>query len=63
MLESHCIGKLSLLLCIVGQVEYCRLANLPDLDQDNSFVRRTLLDWVGSLKGSYDFDGLRIGKQ
>jgi alpha-amylase len=42
------------------EVETCRLANLPDLDQDNAFVRATLLDWVGSLKENYDFDGLRI---
>ena len=42
------------------EVENCRLANLPDLDQNNSFVRSTLLEWVGSLKDTYDFDGLRI---
>jgi alpha-amylase len=27
------------------QVENCRLANLPDLDQSNSFVRNTLTSW------------------
>jgi alpha-amylase len=42
------------------EVENCRLANLPDLDQNNPFVRSTLLDWVASLKPNYDFDGLRI---
>jgi len=42
------------------EVETCRLSNLPDLDQNNDFVRSTLLDWVGSLKQNYDFDGLRI---
>ena len=25
------------------EVEYCRLVNLPDLDQDNQWVRKTLL--------------------
>ena len=29
-----------------GNVEYCRLANLPDLNQDNAFVRSTLKTWV-----------------
>lgn len=42
------------------EVETCRLSNLPDLDQNNEFVRSTLLNWVGSLKKNYDFDGLRI---
>lgn len=42
------------------QVENCRLSNLPDLDQNNEFVRSTLLNWVGSLKEKYDFDGLRV---
>ena len=41
------------------QVEQCRLANLPDLDQTNSFVASTLNGWAASL-ASYGFDGLRI---
>ena len=42
------------------EVENCRLANLPDLDQDNSYVRSTLLSWIKSLQAEYDFDGYRI---
>ena len=42
------------------QVEVCRLANLPDLDQSNSFVRSTLKQWVGSTVSKYGFDGLRV---
>lgn len=42
------------------EVERCRLANLPDLDQDNSFVRTTLKNWIGNLKAKYNFDGYRI---
>ena len=42
------------------QVELCRLANLPDLNQDNSYVRSTLIAWVSSLVGAYGFDGFRI---
>jgi alpha-amylase len=42
-----------------AQVENCRLANLPDLDQSNSFVKSTLLAWVSTLS-SYGFDGLRV---
>jgi len=42
------------------QVEVCRLADLPDLDQSNSFVRNTLKEWVGSTVSKYGFDGLRV---
>jgi alpha-amylase len=42
------------------EVENCRLSNLPDLDQSNSYVRSTLLDWVASLQAQYGFDGLRV---
>jgi alpha-amylase len=42
------------------QVENCRLANLPDLDQNNDFVRSTLINWVSSIKSKYNIDGLRI---
>jgi len=43
-----------------GNVEYCRLADLPDLDQDNSWVRQTLKDWVHDIVANYNFDGIRI---
>lgn len=42
------------------QVENCRLSNLPDLDQNNTFVRQTLLDWIASLQEQYNFDGYRV---
>jgi alpha-amylase len=42
------------------EVENCRLANLPDLDQNNAFVRSTMVDWVASLQAKYGFDGLRV---
>lgn len=42
------------------EVETCRLANLPDLDQSNEFVRSSLLRWVTSLRERYHFDGLRL---
>ena len=29
-----------------NEVEYCRLSNLPDLNQDVPFVRQFLLNWV-----------------
>lgn len=38
----------------------CRLANLPDLDQSNSFVRTTLKNWIKSTISTYGFDGIRI---
>lgn len=42
------------------RVENCRLANLPDLAQENSFVRQYLLDWVKNLVIKYKIDGLRV---
>lgn len=41
------------------QVELCRLANLPDLDQNHEFVSSTLLTWAAGL-AAYGFDGLRL---
>jgi len=43
-----------------GQVEYCRLADLPDLNQDNQWVRDQLKSWISNLVKTYDFDGIRI---
>lgn len=42
------------------QVENCRLARLPDLDQGNSYVRQYLKDWIKNLVSKYGFDGIRI---
>ena len=38
----------------------CRLSNLPDLDQSNSFVRSTLKNWIHSTVSTYGFDGIRV---
>lgn len=43
-----------------NEVENCRLADLPDLDQSNQYVRSTLLSWVKNLVAEYGFDGIRI---
>ena len=42
------------------EVEYCRLADLPDINQDNSYVRQYLKDWIKNLVNTYQFDGIRI---
>jgi len=42
------------------QVEYCRLADLPDLNQDNQWVRDQLKTWIRNLVQTYGFDGIRI---
>jgi alpha-amylase len=42
------------------QVENCRLADLPDLNQQNDWVRGQLKDWVKNLVNDYGFDGIRI---
>jgi len=42
------------------RVEHCRLANLPDLDQDNQFVHDTLIAWIKDLVQKWGIDGLRV---
>eukprot|EP00298_Acanthocystis_sp_HF-20_P007586 c17147_g1_i1.p1 GENE.c17147_g1_i1~~c17147_g1_i1.p1 ORF type:complete len:479 (+),score=172.01 c17147_g1_i1:33-1439(+) len=42
------------------QVEVCRLAGLPDLDQSNSYVRDTLKSWIQEIVSEYQFDGVRV---
>lgn len=42
------------------EVEDCRLAFLPDLDQSNDYVRNYLKDWVKNLVNDFGFDGIRI---
>jgi len=43
-----------------SQLETCWLSQLADLNQDNEYVRKTLLNWVSDLIKTYDFDGLRV---
>lgn len=42
------------------EVEHCRLAGLPDLDQDNPYVFETILNWIQDIIKKYEIDGLRI---
>jgi alpha-amylase len=42
------------------QVENCRLADLPDLSQENDYVRGYLKTWIKNLVDTYKFDGIRI---
>lgn len=42
------------------RVENCRLADLPDLKQENDYVRTTLLDWIKNIIAKYNIDGIRI---
>lgn len=42
------------------QVENCRLADLPDLNQDHPWVRKYLQDWISWIVKKYGFDGIRI---
>ncbi|KAK3087038.1 hypothetical protein FSP39_000766 [Pinctada imbricata] len=43
-----------------NEVELCRLAKLPDLNQSNEYVRDTLKSWIKWLGDKYEFDGYRI---
>jgi alpha-amylase len=42
------------------QVELCRLAALPDLNQTVPFVANYLNQWVAAQVSNYAFDGLRV---
>lgn len=46
------------------QVEYCRLPDyrggLPDLDQNSTFVRSQLLQWIAAVVSEFGFDGIRV---
>ena len=42
------------------QVENCRLCDLPDLKQENDYVKNTLLEWVHNVVADYNIDGIRI---
>ena len=42
------------------EVEHCRLAGLPDINQNDAWVRQYLKDWVKNLVSTYKFDGIRI---
>ena len=42
------------------EVELCRLASLPDLNQENEEVKNILYNWVSELTDVYQFDGYRI---
>ena len=41
-------------------LETCWLFWLPDLNQDNPFVRKALLEWVNWFVKTYKLDGLRL---
>jgi len=43
-----------------AQIEICRLASLPDLNQTNPFVQNTLINWIQTIISSNKFDGIRI---
>ena len=41
-------------------VENCRIAGLPDLKQENTWVRDELIAWANWIVKTYNLDGLRI---
>ena len=41
-------------------VEYCRLADLPDLNHENDYVADELLRWIKYMVTTYDIDGIRV---
>jgi hypothetical protein len=47
-------------LCVGMQVEQCRLAGLPDLNQTNPYVAQQLTQWIQNVVTTFGFDGLRV---
>lgn len=43
-------------------VEWCWFNKLPDLDQENPFVRRTFIGWVSWYKNEFGFDGVHFAR-
>ena len=39
--------------------ENCRIWGMPDLKQENEFVKNTLLKWIKDIINNYGFDGVR----
>lgn len=42
------------------EVEQCRLSGLPDLNQSNPYVAKTLTTWVNAVVKKYNIDGIRV---
>eukprot|EP01112_Ceratiomyxa_fruticulosa_P015854 TRINITY_DN4726_c0_g2_i1.p1 TRINITY_DN4726_c0_g2~~TRINITY_DN4726_c0_g2_i1.p1 ORF type:complete len:501 (-),score=70.94 TRINITY_DN4726_c0_g2_i1:63-1463(-) len=42
------------------ELELCRLSGLPDLNQTNPYVSKTLFAWVKNITSFFGFDGLRF---
>jgi alpha-amylase len=42
------------------RVENCRLSELPDLKQENTWVADTLCNWVKDLVQNFNLDGIRV---
>eukprot|EP00992_Anisonema_acinus_P007147 TRINITY_DN2796_c0_g1_i1.p1 TRINITY_DN2796_c0_g1~~TRINITY_DN2796_c0_g1_i1.p1 ORF type:complete len:460 (-),score=90.44 TRINITY_DN2796_c0_g1_i1:63-1442(-) len=45
--------------CFTDEVYHCRLADLPDLNQDNQWVRDQLKGSLSKLVSNFSFDGVR----
>ena len=59
--HDYCVVDFSRMWDDNAMRENCRLNNiLPDLNQNNDFVRRTLNDWIKNIVSTYHFDGLRV---
>jgi alpha-amylase len=39
--------------------ENCRIWGMPDLNHENSFVNKTIIDWLTKMLKDYGFDGVR----
>eukprot|EP01087_Luapelamoeba_hula_P014243 TRINITY_DN4146_c0_g1_i1.p1 TRINITY_DN4146_c0_g1~~TRINITY_DN4146_c0_g1_i1.p1 ORF type:complete len:469 (+),score=44.45 TRINITY_DN4146_c0_g1_i1:66-1472(+) len=46
--------------CFQTNVQHCRLAGLPDLNQTVPYVRQTLISWAKNAIQTFGFDGLRL---
>jgi len=46
--------------CFTRELQWCRLAGLPDLNQTVPFVKNSLLNWIRDTISTFRFDGIRI---
>ncbi|KNC48065.1 uncharacterized protein AMSG_04296 [Thecamonas trahens ATCC 50062] len=57
--DYHPQCSVSQYVCFTEEVLHCRLASLPDLNQQNATVADELVAWVGRMISEYQFDGIR----
>jgi len=56
----HPVCQVNNYQCETQEILHCRLADLPDLNQDNPYVTQQLLAYTQWLLNEFQFDGIRM---